>query len=268
MTLKLTILGCGTSGGVPRIGGNWGLCDPTNPRNRRRRSSMLVQRGAGDEQTTVLIDTSPDLREQLLDTGVGWLDAVLFTHDHADHTHGIDELRVVAFNGRNRVRAFIDAETAEGLKRRFRYCFEKPEGSLYPPVLDAHEIEAGIPIRIDGPGGAIEAMPFAQEHGGIDSLGFRFGDIAYSSDVKRLSDESMDQLKDLDVWIVDALRRDPHPTHFNLEEALDWIGRVKPKRAVLTHMHVDMDYETLCKELPDGVEPAYDGMVLETRVNY
>lgn len=264
MTLRLTILGCGTSGGTPRIGGHWGACDPDNPRNRRLRCSLLVQRSASAGETAVLVDTSPDLRSQLLSVNVGWVDGVLYSHDHADHTHGIDDLRFVGFNGRRRVDVYADTRTLAALKRRFDYCFETPAGSNYPPILDEHLIRLGHPIRIEGAGGTIEAIPYLQHHGEIDAIGFRFGGIAYSCDIKGLPDESFDHLADLEVWIVDALRYTPHPSHFSLEEALAAIERVKPKRAVLTHMHVDLDYETLRRELPEGVEPAYDGMVLET----
>lgn len=266
MSLKLTILGCGTSGGVPRIGGNWGQCDPGNPRNRRLRCSALVERHASNGTTSVLVDASPDLRQQLLTADVGALDGVLFTHDHADHTHGIDDLRVVGFNMRRRVDVYFDAETGRSLENRFSYCFRTAEGSNYPPILNGKEIRPGAPVRIEGAGGPIEALPYRQFHGEVDSLGFRFGGIAYSCDIKGLADESYAHLADLDVWILDALRRTSHPSHYSLDEALAAIAEVKPKRAVLTHMHVDLDYETLCRELPEGVEPAYDGMVLETDI--
>jgi phosphoribosyl 1,2-cyclic phosphate phosphodiesterase len=265
MTLRLTILGCGTSGGVPRIGNNWGACDPLEAKNRRRRCSLLVERAGPEGSTAVLVDSSPDLRAQLLDAGVGWLDGVLFTHDHADHVHGIDDLRAVAFNGRRRVDVYLDAATGRDLKARFAYCFETQPGSDYPPILNAHDIRAGEPIRIDGAGGVIEAMPFRQQHGGSETLGFRFGGIAYSPDVNDLPEESLGLLRELDVWILDALRYTTHPSHLSVEQALGWIERVRPKRAVLTHMHIDLDYESLKRELPQGVEPAYDGMVLTTR---
>jgi phosphoribosyl 1,2-cyclic phosphate phosphodiesterase len=264
MTLKLTILGCGTSGGVPRVGNHWGACDPANPKNRRQRCSLLVERRGADGTTTALVDTSPDLRQQLLDAGVGWLDGVLYTHDHADHTHGIDDLRMVSFNGRRRVEVYYDAATGTLLRSRFAYCFQSPPGSDYPAILRGHEIRAGEIVEVSGPGGAIEALPFRQIHGSGETLGFRFGCIAYSPDVSNFPDESLEALKDLDVWILDALRYTPHPSHLSVEQALAFIARVKPKRAVLTHMHVDLDYETLKRELPSGVEPAYDGMVLET----
>jgi phosphoribosyl 1,2-cyclic phosphate phosphodiesterase len=267
MTLKLTILGCGTSGGVPRVGNIWGACDPANPKNRRRRCSVLVQREGTEGTTNVLVDTPPDLREQLLDVGVGWLDGVLFTHDHADHTHGIDDLRMVSYNGRRRVAVYYDEVTGQQLRQRFAYCFNMSANGEYPPILQGHELAPGAPVTILGEGGPIEALPFRQRHGSGETLGFRFGDIAYSPDVSDLPEDSLQYLEDLDVWILDALRYTRHPSHFSVEEALHWIERIKPKRAVLTHMHVDLDYEALARELPDEVEPAYDGMVLMTKDN-
>ena len=252
MSLQVTILGCGTSGGVPRVGDHWGACDPANPKNRRRRCSLLVERDGAGGDTAVLVDTSPDLRQQLLDAGTGWVDGVLYTHDHADHVHGIDDLRQVAFNGRRRVDVYFDAATGKLLRSRFAYCFDAPAGSDYPPILRGHEIVAGEPVKIGGAGGAIEALPFRQIHGSGETLGFRFGGLAYSPDVSDFPEESLEALHDLDVWIIDALRPAPHPSHFSVEQALAWIARVKPKRAVLTHMHVDLDYATLARELPAG----------------
>ena len=263
MSLKVTVLGCGTSGGVPRIGGKWGACDPAERKNIRRRCSILVERDSGDGRTTMLVDTSPDLRQQLLDAGVSWLDGVLYTHDHADHTHGIDDLRQVAYNGQRRVEVYFDNTTGEILRRRFDYCFDQPPGSDYPPVLTGHEIAPATKVRIEGAGGAIEALPFRQVHGSSTTLGFRFGGLAYSPDMNDLPEESLAALEDLDVWVIDALRHTPHPSHLTVEQALSWIARVKPRRAVLTHMHVDLDYAALSRALPEGVEPAYDGMVLE-----
>jgi len=264
MTTKFTILGCGSSGGVPRIGGDWGACDRKNPKNRRRRCSLLVERhGDNPQPTRALVDTSPDMREQLLSAGAGWLDGVLFTHEHADHIHGIDDLRVVAINGRSRIEIYGRESTLDVLKNRFAYCFRTPPGSGYPPILNATVIEAGQRIVVDGPGGEIAAMPFLQFHGDIDAFGYRFGGLAYSSDLIDLPPESVDMLRGLDMWIIDALRYTPHPTHLSVEQALSWIDRLKPKRAILTNLHVDLDYETLKSELPDNVEPAYDGLTIE-----
>jgi phosphoribosyl 1,2-cyclic phosphate phosphodiesterase len=263
MTLRFTILGCGSSPGVPRIDGHWGACDPANPKNRRRRCAMLVERVAGDKKTTVLIDTGPDVREQIIEAKVDALDAVLYTHDHADHTHGIDDLRILCYRARRRIDVYFDAATAAILQRRFDYCFVTPEGSAYPPIVKAHTIRPGQMLTIEGAGGAIDVMPFLQHHGDIDSLGFRFGRLAYSSDIHDIPDNSLIYLDNLDVWIVDALRYTRHPSHFSVEEALAWIERIKPRRAILTHMHIDLDFETLKRELPEGVEPAYDGMQFE-----
>jgi len=260
MSLTFTILGCGSSMGVPRVALGWGQCDPSNPKNRRRRCSLLVERIGSHGHTRVLVDCTPDLREQLLEAEIDWLDGVLFTHEHADHTHGIDDLRPLFVHKRRRVDAYMDAPTSHVLRVRFSYCFSTPPGSEYPPILNEHRLTPGEPVSIGGPGGAIEALPVLQEHGDIPSLGFRFGKVAYSADIKGLLPESLATMAGLDVWIVDALRMNPHPSHMNLDEALQWIGRVKPKRAILTNLHSDMDYEALRAKLPPNVEPAYDGM--------
>jgi phosphoribosyl 1,2-cyclic phosphate phosphodiesterase len=264
MTLTFTILGCGSSGGVPRPAIGWGACDPSNPRNRRRRCSLLVERrNASGGRTRVLIDTSPDLREQLLDADVDWLDGVLFTHEHADHTHGIDDLRGLFLRHRRRIDVYLDKPTSRVLTCRFGYCFVTPPGSSYPPILNEHRVNAGVPVTIDGQGGAITVLPFRQDHGDIESLGFRFGDVAYSSDLRDLPPESIAALSGLDLWIVDALWYRPHPSHFSLADALDWIKRIAPARAILTNMHLDLDYEKLRGELPPNVEPAFDGLKIE-----
>ena len=265
--LELTILGCGSSTGVPRIGGpdgagDWGACDPANPKNRRRRCSILVRRKSPQGNTTVLIDTTPDLREQLLDARCADLDGVLITHDHADQTHGLDDLRAVAFVMRRRVDIYSDEFCLDSLHQKFGYAFSTPPGSAYPPILTSHEIAPHEPFEISGAGGAIPVLAFPQKHGRIDSLGFRIGKLAYSADVESLSEDSFAVLENLDLWIVDALRYTPHPTHANVATALEWIARVKPKRAILTNLHMDLDYETLRRELPIGVEPAFDGMVI------
>ena len=262
MVLRATILGCGSSGGVPRVGYGWGACDAREPKNRRRRCSLLVERTSSEGRTTVLVDTGPDVREQLLDADVSWVDGVLYTHEHADHTHGIDDLRVLAIFKRRLVDVHADEETANLLRHRFSYCFETPPGSQYPPILNLHRIRAGDPVTIGGAGGSVTALPFAQRHGDIDALGFRFDGTAYSSDVNGLPDESLSALEDLDLWIVDALRPQPHPSHWSLEETLAWIEKVRPRRAILTNMHTDLDYDTLRRSLPDNVEPAFDGMMV------
>ena len=261
--LRVTILGCGSSGGVPRIGPDWGACDPANPKNRRRRCSLLVERIGPKGVTRVLVDASPDLREQLLDAQVGELDAVLITHEHADHTHGLDDLRQIALRTGRRVPVHMDEATSKIMHRRFGYCFERPPGSSYPPILEEHRLVAGRETIVEGQGGPITALPFEQRHGDILSLGLRFGRLAYSSDVSELDATAVAALEALDLWIVDALRERPHPSHFTVDEALSWIDRLRPRRAVLTNMHVDLDYETLRFRLPPGVEPAFDRMVIE-----
>lgn len=256
--LIFTILGCGSSGGVPRLGDLWGACDPTNPNNRRRRCSLLVERVDADGTTRVLIDTSPDMREQLLDAGVGTLDAVIFTHGHADHVHGIDDLRMIVFNRKERLPVWADGPTQERLLASFGYAFTQPEGSPYPPMLDLHTIDG--PVSITGAGGAIDFQPLKVDHGVIDALGFRIRNIAYLPDVAEIPNDSWPYVQDLDVWILDALRRTPHPTHVHLEKSLEWIERARPKRAILTNMHIDMDFDEVTRDTPSNVEPAYDGM--------
>ena len=256
--LVFTILGCGSSGGVPRLGGHWGACDPDNPKNRRRRCSLLVERHDAGASTRVLIDTSPDLRAQLLEADVGLLDAVIYTHEHADHVHGLDDLRMVVFNRRSRLPVYADPQTTRALTHRFDYAFVQPEGSPYPPILELLPLEG--PISIDGDGGAITFEPFRVRHGTIDALGFRMGDVAYLPDVSEIPDPAWDHLQNLDTWIVDALRYTPHPTHAHVERTLEWIARAAPRRAILTNMHIDIDFATIAAETPPHVEPAFDMM--------
>ena len=259
-SLNFTILGCGSSGGVPRLGGNWGECDPNNPRNYRRRCSMLVERKTQDGVTRVLIDASPDLRAQLLDANVGALDGAIFTHSHADHVHGLDDLRMIVFNMRKRLSVWADQQTSDSLMERFTYAFIQPEGSPYPPILDLNLI--GSIIVIDGAGGKIEFKPFEVEHGNMNALGFRIGPLAYLPDVSAMPPKAWQAVMGADCWILDALRRTPHPSHSHLEQSLKWVAQTDVKNAVLTNMHVDLDYSTLCRELPKGIQPAYDGMIL------
>ncbi|WP_336489214.1 MBL fold metallo-hydrolase [Methylobacterium nigriterrae] len=263
-TLTLRILGCGSSGGVPRVAYGWGACDPGEPRNRRRRCSILAERrdGAGDGTTTLLVDTSPDLREQLIDAGVDRLDAVLFTHAHADHTHGIDDVRPLVIHMRRRIPVYADALTRNLLEARFGYCFATPPGSAYPPILDMNDLLAGETVTIDGPGGPLAAQPFAMEHGNEAALGFRFGQAAYAPDVSVMPETSKAQLRGLDLLIIDALRETPHPTHYSVSDALALIEEVTPRRAVLTNLHTDLDYATLARRLPAHVVPAHDGLSL------
>jgi phosphoribosyl 1,2-cyclic phosphate phosphodiesterase len=269
MTLQVTILGSGSSGGVPRIGGPdgtgyWGACDPANPKNRRRRCSLLVRRKSNTGTTAVLVDTSPDMREQLLSAHVSALDAVFISHDHADQLHGIDDLRMIAINMRKRVDVYASETAFERILTRFGYCFAQPQGSDYPAILNAHDIrEPFQTFDIRGEGGAIPVLPFWMEHGQIRSMGFRFGPVAYSSDVNGLDSAAFKALEGVECWIVDALRYTPHPSHAHVDLALEWIAHVKPKRAILTNLHVDLDYETLKKALPSAVEPAYDGLKID-----
>jgi phosphoribosyl 1,2-cyclic phosphate phosphodiesterase len=259
--LRVTILGCGSSGGVPRLGGRWGACDPTEPRNRRRRCAILVELGEGEAVTRVLVDAGPDMREQLLGAGVGVLDAVLFTHEHADHVHGIDDLRQVVFNRRSRLPVWAPPAAAAVLRDRFGYVFVQPPGSLYPPILDLHEIDGGF--AVEGAGGSLPVLPFATPHGRIEALGFRFGPVAYLPDVSAMSDAAWAAVKGLDCWIVDALRYEPHETHSHLSQTLEWIERAAPRRAVITNMHIDLDYARVMAETPEHVVPAHDGLTLD-----
>jgi phosphoribosyl 1,2-cyclic phosphate phosphodiesterase len=262
MTLTLTILGCGSSAGVPRPALGWGRCDPHNPRNRRRRCSLLVERATDHGITRVVIDTSPDLREQLIDAKVEHIDAVFLTHEHADQTHGIDDLRSVVLHQRRRIPTYFNQSTAKDMMARFSYCFISPEGSDYPPILTRHGIEAGESQAIDGKGGTVTLRAFITQHGKIPALGYRIADAAYTPDVSDIPEESWAHLENLDLWIIDGLRYAPHPSHFSVDDALSWIARFKPKRAVITNMHSDLDYEVLRQSLPAHVVPAYDGMRL------
>lgn len=260
-----TILGCGSSGGVPRIGNDWGACDPREPRNRRRRCSLLIEgwRDGNPEPTRVLVDTGADLREQLLDANVDRVDAVLYTHEHADHSHGIDDLRVLALHNRRRVDVYFTPECGDRLREAFGYCFFTPAGSSYPPILNAHEIEPGSEIEVDGPGGALAISAFDLIHGDIHALGYRIGGLAYACDLSAVPEGSNKALENLDIWIVDALRPTPHPSHLSLPETLDLIEHFKPRQAVLTNMHIDLDYHATDVETPSNVTPAFDGMQID-----
>ena len=263
MSLSLTILGCGSSAGVPRVAQGWGACDPNNPRNFRRRCSALIAREAPTGRTLALVDAGPDLRLQLIEAGVAHLDGVLISHEHADHTHGIDDLRPIALAMRKRVDIYMNETTSKALHKKFSYIFETPPGSSYPPIVQERRLTAGEPSVIEGQGGAIVATPFDLDHGDIAALGFRIGALAYASDLNGIPPASRRFLEGLEVWIVDALRYRPHPSHFNLDEALASIETMRPRRAILTNLHTDLDYETLRARLPAGVVPAYDGMRVE-----
>jgi len=261
VSLTFTILGCGSSGGVPRLGQGWGACDPKDPKNRRRRCSLLVEQTGDDgAKTQILVDMSPDLREQLLGLEISRLDAILLTHSHADHIHGIDEVRPLVLMAQRKIDLFMDAETSVVVRRKFGYIFETPPGSYYPALLTEHRLVSGETISIKGLGGPLSVTPFQLLHGEIGALGFRFGRVAYSPDLSTIPKESIGYLEDLDVWIVDALRYKPHPSHFSLPETLSWIDKLRPARAILTNLHTDLDFACLRRELPGNVEPAYDGM--------
>ncbi|RYB05078.1 MBL fold metallo-hydrolase [Lichenibacterium ramalinae] len=262
MSGTITILGCGSSGGVPRVGQGWGACDPSEPKNARQRCSILVERRGPGGTTRVLVDMSPDLRQQLLTTGIDALDAIVLTHPHADHVHGIDDVRPLVLGSRRRIEVFMDETTSRDVTQKFAYVFRTPPGSLYPPLLDERRLVAGEPQSFDGAGGEVAITPFRLEHGEIDALGLRIGDVAYTPDLNRIPPESERFLEGLDLWIVDALRYKPHPSHFSLSEALEAVALFAPKRAVLTNLHNDLDYATLRATLPPAIVPAYDGMAL------
>jgi len=262
MTVQLTILGCGSSAGVPRPALGWGKCDPNNPKNRRRRCSLLVERITYHGTTRILIDTSPDLREQLIDSHVDHLDAVFLTHEHADQTHGIDDLRSVVLHQRRRIPTYFNMSTAKDIMARFSYCFVSPEGSEYPPILDRHAIEGGESRAIAGKGGEVKLTAIDVQHGNIPALGYRIGSAAYIPDASDIPQASWPFLENLDLWIIDGLRYTGHPSHFSVNDALSWIDRFRPRRAIITNMHSDLDYEVLRQSLPPNVEPAYDGMRL------
>lgn len=259
--MKVTILGCGGSGGVPLIGPGWGACNPDNPKNRRRRVSILVQQ----QHLNIICDTSPDFREQILGVGIHHLDAVLYTHDHADHTQGIDDLRFVRSKDKSidyRVPVYGSADTLGTLRHRFDYAFKqytKGSGHLYKPFIESHLV-SDKPFSIGG----IEIRAYEQDHGfGSKSTGYRIGNMAYSTDCVELPDESLDQLEELDLFIVDCLRFEPHMTHANFDKAMSWVELLKPKRTILTHMNHMVDYDVIKAKCPEGVEPAFDGLAIE-----
>lgn len=256
--LEVVILGCGSSGGVPRGDGDWGDCDPAQPRNRRMRCSLLARRHGPDGVTSVVIDTSPDFRQQMLMAEVRHLDAVLYTHDHADQTHGIDDLRVFAAHARRRIPAWMDDVTHAALTRRFDYIFESQHG--YPAIVEAQAIPPhGQVWSVPGAGGDLPIVTFDQAHGPIRSVGYRLGGVVYSSDVSDLDEAALEAVRGADLWILDALRFTPHPTHAHLDKALEWIEKSGVRRAVLTNLHIDLDYDRLSAILPPNVEAAYDG---------
>lgn len=271
MGLRAIILGCGSSGGVPRVGGDWGICDPSNPKNRRSRCSLFVEYWEGEampeaaNRTAILIDTSPDLRDQFLKADIQRIDAVLFTHEHADQSHGIDDLRSIAYRMRKKIPVYMDAHTKSHVHRRFHYCFEMPEGRVHPPILELQPLMKGDDIiRIEGPGGTLEIKVLQLSHGPTPSLGFLFnGKLGYAPDVWDIPDDAIGALEGIDTFIVDSLRYNDHPTHANADKTLSWLARTRITNGVLTNLHIDMDYETLLNELPPIAKPAFDGMEIK-----
>lgn len=268
--IKVTILGCGSSGGVPRVGGDWGACDPNNPKNRRTRCSIYVSTWQGEEepapkkQTSVLVDTSPDFREQCLSANIKQVDAVLYTHDHADQSHGIDDLRALAYRMRKRIPTYMDAHTKEHLYKRFEYCFEMPDGRVHPPILELQPlIKGGDEFTVTGEGGDLSVRVISLSHGPTPSLGFIFNEkIVYTPDVWDIEPNVLASINRPDLWIVDALRYSDHPTHANADKALSWIAKTQTRKAVLTNLHIDMDYDVLGKELTGSHDVAHDSMEL------
>ncbi len=268
MGLRAVILGCGSSGGVPRVGGDWGACNPNNSKNKRSRSSLYVEYWEGDvmpsqkERTSVLIDTSPDLREQFLEAKIERLDAVLFTHEHADQSHGIDDLRAIAYRMRKQIPTYMDENTKSHVHTRFHYCFEMPEGRVHPPILELQPLmKGGDKIDIQGTSGTLGIKVLQLSHGPTPSLGFVFnGQLAYAPDVWDIPKEAMRDIEGVDTFIVDALRYNDHPTHANADKTLSWLAQTRARRGILTNLHIDMDYEALSAELPPIAVPAYDGM--------
>ena len=256
--MKITILGCGGSPGTPAVDWGWGQCDPENPRNRRLRPSILVE----DGDTALLVDTSPDLRAQLLNAGITRLDGVIYTHAHADHLHGIDDLRPINRLMDQPIDVFADRRTIGVIRKRFGYVFEPLVSDAtfyYKPTLVPVEISAGQTFKVGG----IAITAFEQNHGHGMTMGYRFGSMAYSTDLVELPDDSFEALEGVGVWIIGTLMDQPHPTHAHVDKALEWIDRVKPERAFLTHLSGALDYGALAAKLPAGVEPAYDGMVID-----
>ncbi len=263
MTTRFTILGCGSSGGVPRLGNVWGACNPDNPRNRRRRCSLLIEQSDAGGTTTVLVDVSPDMRMQLLEAGIGAVDGVVISHAHADHVNGIDDLRVLAMNRKQPVTLWADAGTGTILQHRFGYAFAARDATSHPPFVELRLMTD--PVTVTGAGGSITLQPLAVEHGSIMSLGFRIGSLVYLPDVSAIPDPVWPLLAGLDCWIVDALQPAPHVSHSHLDQTLEWIARVAPRVAYLTNMGTRMDYDTVARDTPANVHPAHDGLIIETR---
>jgi len=267
-SITFTLLGTGSSGGVPRVGNQWGKCDPDNPKNRRRRCALLIEQHSSSGTTSVLIDAGADLREQLLSADVRHLDGVLLTHSHADHIFGLDDLRQLALTMKTPIPVHMDALTEKIVIPAFGYIFNQAPGSSYPAFCSLQPIDENTSTRIEGAGGSIDILPVKADHGDIHSLGFRIGNVAYLPDMKRISDEqNLAKLEGLDVLIVDALREIQHPAHMSLAESLAFIDMIKPNRAVLTNLHTDLDYQALAGRLPAHIEPAFDGLQLTIAID-
>lgn len=264
--IRVRILGCGSSGGVPRADGDWGSCNRENPRNRRRRCSILLEKAPDltalehGKSTRILVDTSPDLREQLIDAGSPVPDAIVYTHAHADQAHGIDDIRAIVYRHQARIPAYMNASTRSDLFKRFGYIFETPPGSGYPPLLDAQALPERATVRIDGAGGAVELQTFPVEHGNVVCAGLRFGPVAYTPDVSAIDQAGFEVLERVPLWILDALREKPHPTHTHVGQSLDWLEKVRARYGILTNLHIDLDYDALSDRCPENVEPAFDGL--------
>lgn len=266
MSLQFTILGCGSSMGVPRITGNWGVCDANEPKNRRRRCAMLVQKVSAKGETTVLIDAGADMHHQLLNANINALDAVLITHEHADHTHGIDDLRAFALEQQDQVPVYMTADTFANVGSKFSYCFEQVEGSYYPAILKYCEIDYDKAFNVDGAGGSIEILPVRVEHGSIDCTAFLIDGVMYSADLNDIPKTSLYAFENLDIWVIDALRPKPHGSHFSVEDVLHWAGKIQPKRSILTNMSTELDYMSLKDQMAktnQNIAPAYDGLTFE-----
>ena len=256
--MRVTVLGCGSSSGTPSVEFGWGVCDPANPKNQRLRPSILVEEG----ETRILVDTSPDLRRQLLDHEIQALDGVLLTHAHSDHLHGIDDLRGVNRRMNAAIPFYSDAATLETVTSRFAYVFEplaEDATFYYKATLTPHTVSPGETFDV----ATIPVTAIAQDHGYVSTLGFRFGDFAYSTDLVSMNDQAFELLKGVKVWMLGAFTDKPHPTHLDVDRALEWIERVKPQRAVFTHMGSNLDYETLKSSLPDHIVPAFDGLIVD-----
>ncbi len=262
--IVFTVLGCGASGGVPRLGNNWGACNPKNIKNQRLRCSLLVEKKMKSKKTVALIDTGPDMRQQLLKAKVEDLDGIIYTHSHADHVHGIDDLRMLVFKRRARLPVYADKKTSKRLKEGFGYIFKQPKGSNYPAILDLKKLDK--PTKINGPAGEIIFEPLEVKHGETDALGFKIGNLAYIPDVSEIYQETWEKILGIDVLIIDALRYDPHPSHSHLSQTLEWIKRLKPKKTYLINLNIELDYEKLSREVPENVSVCYDMLRITQKI--